>query len=199
MKRFLFFSLLLSMVCLRLSADDTVAEINLQHKKPHDHNEHYIPADQPDVYYDSDNLEIILVADGFSSYYDVYVDSIPTTIGYYYKDDSSGNGYYRQLKLTKSMVVLNNASPNWPIVIYKHNYLPYIVPMSLQNEVLNRSQYVIASDVTAGNLVDSKRTPGKVTVKNGVEYEIEASGTVTLQDGFNVEKGATFAVYPASF
>ena len=28
---------------------------------------------------------------------------------------------------------------------------------------------------------------------------LEASGTVTLQDGFNVEKGATFAVYPSSF
>lgn len=38
-----------------------------------------------------------------------------------------------------------------------------------------------------------------VTIKNGIEFEIEASGTVTLQDGFNVEKGATFAVYPSSF
>ncbi len=199
MKRFLFFSLLFSMVCLRLSADDTVAEINLQHKKPHDHNEHYIPADQPDVYYDSDNLEIILVADGFSSYYDVYVDSIPTTIGYYYKNSSSNNGYYRQLKLTKSMVVLNNASPNWPIVIYKHNYLPYIAPLYLQNVNFNKSQYVIATDVTAGHSVDSNRTSGDVTVKNGVQYEIEASGNVTLEDGFTVEKGATFAVYPSSF
>ena len=90
MKRFLFFSLLLSMVCLRLSADDTVAEINLQHKKPHDHNEHYIPADQPDVYYDSDNLEIILVADGFSSYYDVYIT--PTT-GYMPLISTQVDGY----------------------------------------------------------------------------------------------------------
>ena len=101
--------------------------------------------------------------------------------------------------VTSDSVSFNYTSPNSTIMLYKHNYIPYIVPMSLQNEVLNRSQYVIASDVTAGNLVDSKRTPGKVTVKNGVEYEIEASGTVTLQDGFNVEKGATFAVYPASF
>jgi hypothetical protein len=127
------------------------------------------------------------------------VDSTPTTIGYYYKDDSSGNGYYRQLKLTKSMVVLNNASPNWPIVIYKHNYLPFIAPLYLQNVNFNNSQYVIATDVTAGHSVDSNRTPGNVTVKNGVEYEIEASGTVTLQGGFTVEKGATFAVYPSCF
>lgn len=40
---------------------------------------------------------------------------------------------------------------------------------------------------------------GNVTVKNGAEYEIEATGTVTLEDGFKVEKGATFAVYPSSF
>jgi hypothetical protein len=28
---------------------------------------------------------------------------------------------------------------------------------------------------------------------------LEASGKVTLQDGFKVEKGATFAVYPSSY
>jgi len=38
-----------------------------------------------------------------------------------------------------------------------------------------------------------------VTVKSGIEYEIEASGTVTLEDGFKVEKGATFAAYPSCF
>ena len=112
----------------------------------------------------------------------------------------------KHLKLTKSMVTsdsvsFNRISPNSTIMLYKHNYIPYIVPMSLQNEVLNKSQYVIASDVTAGYSIDNNRnrTPGDVIVKNGVEYEVEASGTVTLQDGFKVEKGATFAVYPASF
>ena len=40
---------------------------------------------------------------------------------------------------------------------------------------------------------------GGVTVKNGVEFEIEATGTVRLEDGFKVEKGASFAVYPSSF
>ena len=63
----------------------------------------------------------------------------------------------------------------------------------------NYIDYVIASDVTAGYSIDSNRTNGDVIVKNGVEYEVEASGTVTLEDGFKVEKGATFAVYPASF
>jgi hypothetical protein len=59
--------------------------------------------------------------------------------------------------------------------------------------------FVLASDVTAGNAVDGNRTSGDVIVKNGVEYEIEASGTVTLRDGFKVEKGAYFSVIPSTF
>ena len=38
-----------------------------------DHLEHYYPADMPDVYYDSNEDEIIIVADGFSSYYNVVI------------------------------------------------------------------------------------------------------------------------------
>ena len=84
-------------------------------------------------------------------------------------------------------------------MVFKHNYLPYIAPLLLQNEEMSRTQYVIARDVTAGYMVDTNRTEGDFTIKNGAEYEIEASGTVTLHDGFKVEKGATFAVYPSSF
>ena len=44
-----------------------------------------------------------------------------------------------------------------------------------------------------------KNSFGNVVIKSGVNYEIEASGTVTLEDGFEVEEGATFAVYPACY
>ena len=39
-----------------------------------------VPADMPEVYYDSDNLEIIIVADGFASYYDVEIFQTEYTI-----------------------------------------------------------------------------------------------------------------------
>lgn len=71
--------------------------------------------------------------------------------------------------------------------------------MVLQNVVFNKSQYVIASDVIAGNSVDNNRTNGDVIVKEGVDYEIEASGTVTLNNGFEVERGAIFSVIPSRF
>lgn len=110
--------------------------------------------------------------------------------------DNNGNA---QTRVTSSATTFNYVSPNGTIMLYKHNYIPYIAPLFLQKAVISKSQYVIASDVTAGKSVDSIRTPGDVTVKSGVEYEIEASGTVTLDRGFKVEKGATFAVYPSSF
>lgn len=133
---------------------------------------------------------------------DTNTDTVPTIIAFYYNKAALNNynlGYYRTITTTSSSVTLNNSYPNSSIMVFKHNYLPYIAPLLLQNEEMSRTQYVIARDVTAGYMVDTNRTEGDFTIKNGAEYEIEASGTVTLQDGFSVEKGAVFAVYPSSF
>ena len=110
------------------------------------------------------------------------------------------NNYHAGYRLTSSTsLTLNSVSPNSTIMLYKHNHLPYIAPLALQNININNSQYVIASDVTAGINIDHNRLAGNVVIKSGTEYEIEATGTVTLDYGFKVEKGATFAVYPACF
>jgi len=101
--------------------------------------------------------------------------------------------------ISDSSVTFNNISPNSTIMVYQHNYIPFIAPLELQNVELNKSQYIIASDAVAGNAVNANRTIGDVVVMRGAQYEIEASGVVRLEDGFKVEKGATFAVYPSSF
>ena len=55
--------------------------INMQHLGDHnDHIELFAPADMPEVYYNSDNLEIIIVADGFANYYDVDIISQSTQL-----------------------------------------------------------------------------------------------------------------------
>ena len=55
--------------------------INMQHIGHHGtHSEYYPPADMPEVYFDSDNLEIIVVADGFADYYDVNIISQSTML-----------------------------------------------------------------------------------------------------------------------
>ena len=105
-KHLLFFCaiLALSFVCVNNIYGDEKS-INMQfpgHNGPH--NEYYPPADIPEVYYDADNLEIIIVADGFASYYNVditsasgYVPLISTQIdGYGDTIDVSSlpDGYY---------------------------------------------------------------------------------------------------------
>ena len=60
-------------------ARDGEEYLNLQNVGHHgDHGEYYDPADLPEVYYDRSNQEIILVADGFVSSYDVDIVSLST-------------------------------------------------------------------------------------------------------------------------
>lgn len=122
------------------------------------------------------------------------IDADSTIVAYSNNDFQIGSD-----TISNYSVTLNGISPNSSIMLYKHNYIPYITPLSLQNTTLSNSQYVIASDLTAGNAIDNNRTNGNVIIPNGVEYEIEATGTVRLEDGFKVEQGALFAVYPSSF
>ena len=95
--------MLLYGISMSFAREDEV--INLQHIGHHgDHSEYYPPADMPEVYYDADILEIIIVADGFASYYNVditsasgYVPLISTQIdGYGDTIDVSSlpDGYY---------------------------------------------------------------------------------------------------------
>lgn len=84
-------------------------------------------------------------------------------------------------------------------MVYQHDALPYVAPLVLQNTNISKSQYVIASDVLAGSNVDSNRTAGDVTIKSGVEYEIEYKGEITFGPGFAVDKGATFTVTPSDY
>ena len=127
----------------------------------------------------------------------VIISGLPPgqTIAGYLADDHQ----YKTKIVTTYSNTIYNVSPNSPIMLYQRNYIPYFAPLTLQNQTIEESQYVIANDVTAGESVDNIRTNGGFTISNGVEYEIEATGTVRLEDGFKVEKGATFAVYPSCF
>ena len=66
-------------MAFQLYAKDSLTAIVLSNKGGH-HSEYYPPADMPEVYYDFDNLEIIIVGDGFASYYDVDIISQSTQL-----------------------------------------------------------------------------------------------------------------------
>lgn len=68
----LFLGLFFLFVTLQSYAGDSLNAILLE-RKGIGHLDGLIPADQPEVYYDSSNLEIIIEADGFACYYDVEI------------------------------------------------------------------------------------------------------------------------------
>ena len=79
MERRIIFILVFVSLSLNLFGDNEAQQINLEHQHQYsDHNEYYNPADMPEVYYDRSNQEIILVADGFVSSYDVDIVSLST-------------------------------------------------------------------------------------------------------------------------
>ena len=100
---------------------------------------------------------------------------------------------------TGSSLTLTQVSPNSSVMLFRHNNIPYLAPLVLQNETLSNSQYVFATEVIAGRSVDSGRSQGDVTVKDGAEYEIEATGKVMLKPGFKVERGGFFSVQKSSY
>ena len=105
-----------------------------------------------------------------------------------------GNYMQGRVVAESDCVTFNNISPNSSIMVYKHNYIPYIAPLVIQNETICNSQYVFASTFTAGCSVDSGRSQGDVTFKGGAVYEVEATGDVSLGDGVVIEREATLKI-----
>ena len=76
-KRFLFILLFVPLSLYLFGDNEAAQQINLEYQHQHgSHTEYFDPADKPEVYYDRDNQEIILVADGFASSYDVDIFSM---------------------------------------------------------------------------------------------------------------------------
>jgi len=148
----------------------------------------YMWTDQPQHY---SNITVTRTDNGIT------VSGVPsnsTVVSYYNNDGAMG-----KCMATTSTVTISDASPNSTIMLHRHNSIPYIAPLVLQNTTLDKSQYVIASDVTAGKTVDSGRTSGQVTVTGDIEYEIEHTGEVRFEGGFRVDKGVKFAVRPSIY
>ena len=79
MKRiFIFLSLTIS--ALLIYANNT--QVVVVHPKGGSHFDWPVPADQPDVYYDDDEQEIIIDGTGYVSYYDVEITSTTSWMVY---------------------------------------------------------------------------------------------------------------------
>lgn len=85
---------------------------------------------------------------------------------------------------------------NYAITVYKHNYLPYIAPIYLQNENIIGKHYLLGDKIVLGSSVDKTKQRGDIVIKNNADVTIETSDCVTLEGGFTVEVGAVFEIKP---
>ena len=73
------FTIFFYSLCIITSADNNQIVLH-DTKHQHDHLEYYPAADIPEAYYDDNTQEIIIVADGFASFYDVEIISQSTLL-----------------------------------------------------------------------------------------------------------------------
>lgn len=106
---------------------------------------------------------------------------------------SGSNGLPEVKDLTKTSVTFNGVSPNSVVTVYKHNAIPYIATLYLQNDTLRSSQYLHVNNVHIGKAVDTNRTEGDVVLKSGT-LTLESGEDVWIDDGVIIENGATLII-----
>lgn len=83
---------------------------------------------------------------------------------------------------------------NYTVTITKHNYIPYIAPLYLQNESVSGTHYVHTNDVNIGTNVTTEKQSGNFVITSSADVTIEPIGEVTLDVGFTVDLGGKFEV-----
>ena len=83
---------------------------------------------------------------------------------------------------------------NYIVTLYKHDYLPYVDPIYLQNESVTGTHYIKGGRIFIGNSVDSSKANGDFVIKSGANVVLEISEGITLDAGTVIESGAIFEV-----
>ena len=83
---------------------------------------------------------------------------------------------------------------NYVVTLYKHDYIPYVLPIYLQNESVVVNAYILGSTFFLGETVNKIRPKGEITIKSGSKIILDATEEVTLDSGTSIELGAEFEV-----
>lgn len=86
------------------------------------------------------------------------------------------------------------ADPNAVVTVYRHNAIPYVLPVVWQNGEVRSKQYYFTNDVTIGCDVDSGRTKGDYVFTKDADVTIESKGDISINDGFKMETGSVVTI-----
>jgi hypothetical protein len=109
----------------------------------------------------------------------------------------NGASYY-SVKENYTSYTFPNITMPYYVTITKHNKIPYLKNLTtvlLEDKTFNSNAYISCQTLSAGYSVDPNHTPnGNVIIASGASVTFDATGDVLLDNGFEVELGATFEV-----
>ena len=104
------------------------------------------------------------------------------------------NGNSAKYEINKNNWSVDCFSPNCSVLLYRHNSIPEFMPMSIQNEDITGSHYMLASSLSIGRAIDAGRSQGSVSFGDGADVTFKVTGDVSLADGLVVKSGAKVTI-----
>lgn len=92
------------------------------------------------------------------------------------------------------IITLQDADPNAVVTVYRHNAIPYVLPVVWQNGEVRSKQYYFTNDVIIGCDVDSGRIKGDYVFTKDADVTIESKGDISMNDGFKMETGSVVTI-----
>lgn len=108
----------------------------------------------------------------------------------------SGFSLVPEKKITAkgTSVNISKVDLNRPVTVYKHNCIPRILPLYLQNATVKFTDSFQASSVKIGNSVSPTRAKGDYVIGNGGSLTIEASDDVEIDTGTIIDAGGRLTI-----
>lgn len=103
----------------------------------------------------------------------------------------NGTNYFSVENLTSGKT-FDDVPDSYYVTISKHNYIPYVYSSDyyLQNETYTGTQTINANNVIGGSNVTTSKPTGPITIQSGAKMTIDANGSTTINDSFEVQEGA---------
>ena len=101
-----------------------------------------------------------------------------------------------------SAAALEKVPQSSSVSVDKHDYKPYVARVQddgvvyVQNQTFTSTHTVTGENIVAGEKVTTAQPQGKVVGKSGANVTMKASGTTTLEAGFECEKGGVLEIAP---
>ncbi len=108
----------------------------------------------------------------------------------------SGINSEQRILSESTSCLINDIDPNSIVTVYRHNAIPIVLPVKLQNGSWGRTvrTEIMVNDLAIGSEVDANRTKGSYTFGTGCNAVINANGAVELHPGFKVEDNAVLTI-----